>query len=109
VGHLNIGAGRIVYQDLTALRRQLTTGTFSTTPLFCAPLKIAVQQYRACTLMGLNRRAACIRQRRHYEAAALKLARDHNLEKVYFHCFLDGRDTPPPIRCRLCQKRSKLI
>jgi 2,3-bisphosphoglycerate-independent phosphoglycerate mutase len=94
VGHLNIGAGRIVYQDLTRITKAIDDGDFFNNPAFLRAIENCRDNNTALHLMGLTSDGGVHSSRRHYEAL-LKLARDHNLEKVYFHCFLDGRDTPP--------------
>jgi 2,3-bisphosphoglycerate-independent phosphoglycerate mutase len=94
VGHLNIGAGRIVYQDLTRITKAIGDGDFYTNPAFMRAVENCKKNNTALHLMGLTSDGGVHSSRRHYEAL-LKLAGDHGLKKVCFHCFLDGRDTPP--------------
>ncbi len=94
VGHLNIGAGRVVYQDLTRISKAIDDGDFFTNPAFMHAVKNCKEKNSALHLMGLTSDGGVHSARKHYEAL-LKLAKDNGLEKVYFHCFLDGRDTPP--------------
>lgn len=93
VGHLNIGAGRVVYQDITAIDRKIETGEFGQNPT----LKKALEQGRdkgVLHLMGLVSDGGIHSHLRHLEAL-LKEAKKQGVAHVYLHCFTDGRDTLP--------------
>ncbi len=94
VGHLNIGAGRIVYQDLTRINLSIRNGDFFENPAFLN----AISNARACNsslhLMGLVSYGGVHSYMTHIYAL-IKLAKEKGLKKVYIHAFLDGRDVPP--------------
>ncbi|MCW6676853.1 2,3-bisphosphoglycerate-independent phosphoglycerate mutase [Aerococcaceae bacterium NML180378] len=94
VGHLNIGAGRIVYQSLTRINIAIREKTFFEIEELVNAVKLAKAQDKALHLMGLLSDGGV---HSHYEHlfALLKLAKDYGLEKVYVHGFLDGRDVGP--------------
>lgn len=94
VGHLNIGAGRVVYQDLTRISKAIDDGDFFVNPAFMSAVQNCRKNNSALHLIGLVSDGGVHSCRRHYEAL-IKLAKDNGLEKVFIHCFLDGRDTPP--------------
>ncbi len=92
VGHLNIGAGRIVQMDITRVDRLIASGDFFRQPL----LLEAMERGRAhqLHLMGLVSDGGVHSQLQHL-FALLRMARENKVEKVFVHCFMDGRDTPP--------------
>lgn len=92
VGHLNIGAGRIVQMDITRIDQMIATGDFSSQPL----LKQAMERGRAhqLHLMGLVSDGG-VHSHLNHLYALLRLARESKVQKVFVHCFTDGRDTPP--------------
>ena len=94
VGHLNIGAGRIVYQEFTRITRAIRDGSFFTNEELVAAVKHVQQKGSALHLMGLLSDGGVHSHITHL-FALLELAGRHNLERVYVHCFLDGRDVPP--------------
>jgi 2,3-bisphosphoglycerate-independent phosphoglycerate mutase len=94
VGHLNIGAGRIVYQELTRITRAIRDGSFFTNKALVAAVEHVQATGGALHLMGLLSDGGVHSHISHL-FALLELARRHNLSKVYIHCFLDGRDVPP--------------
>ncbi|WP_414047803.1 2,3-bisphosphoglycerate-independent phosphoglycerate mutase [Macrococcus equi] len=91
VGHLNIGAGRIVYQSLTRINKSIQDGDFFTNEVLLNAMKHVKEHDSALHLMGLLSDGGV---HSHYEHlfALLKLAKDQGVEKVYVHAFLDGRD-----------------
>ncbi|MCE4955822.1 2,3-bisphosphoglycerate-independent phosphoglycerate mutase [Macrococcoides caseolyticum] len=91
VGHLNIGAGRIVYQSLTRINKSIQDGDFFTNDVLLNAMKHVKEHDSALHLMGLLSDGGV---HSHYEHlfALLKLAKDQGVEKVYVHAFLDGRD-----------------
>ena len=94
VGHLNIGAGRIVYQDLTKITKSIHDGDFfENEALLKACENVKVNQ-SALHLFGLVSDGGVHSHNEHIYGL-LELAKKQGIEKVYVHCFLDGRDTPP--------------
>lgn len=94
VGHLNIGAGRIVYQDYTRIDRAIADGSFYHNVALVEAIQTAQKKQTAVHIMGLLSPGGV---HSHYDhlLAAVQLAGDMGVEKVYLHAFLDGRDTPP--------------
>ncbi len=94
VGHMNLGAGRVVYQSLTRIDKDLEDGTFSDNPVLCAAIDKAVNSGRAVHLMGLLSPGGVHSHEDHILAAA-DMAAARGAKEVYIHAFLDGRDMPP--------------
>ena len=94
VGHMNLGAGRVVYQSLTRINKDLQEGTFSDNKALCAAIDKAVSGGRAVHLMGLLSPGGVHCHEDHVLAAA-ELAAARGAKEVYIHAFLDGRDMPP--------------
>lgn len=94
VGHLNIGAGRIVYQEFTRISKAIEDGDFFTNPAFLAAIQNAKAQQSALHLIGLCSDGGVHSHLSHLYAL-IKMARDNGLKRVYVHCLMDGRDVPP--------------
>jgi len=94
VGHTNIGAGRVVYQELTRITKAIQDGDFFENETLLAAVTNAKDNNSALHLYGLLSDGGVHSHNTHLYAL-LKLAKDHGLTKVYVHAFLDGRDTPP--------------
>jgi 2,3-bisphosphoglycerate-independent phosphoglycerate mutase len=94
VGHLNIGAGRIVYQDLLRIDMAIRDGAFFQNPVFADLLSKIKQNGSSLHLMGLLSDGGVHSQMTHLYAL-LKLAEKHGVQRVWVHAILDGRDTPP--------------
>lgn len=94
VGHLNIGAGRIVYQDLTRISKSITDGDFFTNEALVKAVNHCKENNSSFHVMGLLSNGGVHTHNSHLYAL-LELAKRNNLSKVYVHCFMDGRDTPP--------------
>ena len=94
VGHLNMGAGRIVYQELTRITKEIMDGDFFKNEELLAAVENCKKFDSALHLYGLLSDGGVHSHNTHLYAL-LKLATDCGLSKVYVHCFLDGRDTPP--------------
>ncbi len=94
VGHTNIGAGRIVYQELTRITKSIEDGNFFENPALCAAMENCKVNGKALHLMGLLSDGGVHSHNKHLYGL-LKMAKENGLEKVYVHCFLDGRDVPP--------------
>ncbi len=94
VGHLNIGAGRIVYQSLTRVNISIRDGEFEQNETFLKAIQHAKEKETALHLFGLLSDGG-VHSHIEHMFALLKLAADQGLEKVYVHAFLDGRDVGP--------------
>jgi len=94
VGHLNIGAGRIVYQDLTRITKSIADGDFFENEALLKAIENAKDKGTSLHILGLLSDGGVHSHNSHLYAL-LELAKRHGLEKVYVHCFMDGRDTPP--------------
>jgi len=94
VGHLNIGAGRVVYQEITRVTRSVKTGSFFNNATLTDAVDKAINTDKAVHLLGLLSPGGVHSHEEHIHAMA-KLAVERGATKVYLHAFLDGRDTPP--------------
>ena len=94
VGHLNMGAGRIVYQDLTRITKAIADGDFFENKELLAAVENVKKNHSALHMYGLLS-DGCVHSHNTHLYGLLKLAKQNGLDKVYVHCFLDGRDTPP--------------
>ena len=94
VGHTNIGAGRVVFQDLPHISRDIETGVFFENPAYLEAMDNCREWGSSLHLMGLLSDGGVHSHITHLYAL-LKMAQDQGLKKVYVHCFLDGRDVPP--------------
>lgn len=94
VGHTNIGAGRVVYQDLTRITKAIADGEFQHNETLVNAIDKAVAAGKAVHLMGLMSPGG-VHSHEDHIYAAVKMAAERGAEKIYLHCFLDGRDTPP--------------
>jgi len=94
VGHLNIGAGRVIYQELTRVDVAIQDGSFFTNPAFIQAVTQAQKNNSALHIMGLLSPGGVHSHEGHIHAM-LQLAADAGLKNIYLHAFLDGRDTPP--------------
>lgn len=94
VGHVNLGAGRIVYQDLTRLDVEIKERTFFENSVLAGAVDKAVSAGKAVHIMGLLS-AGGVHSHEDHILAMVELAAQRGAEKIYLHAFLDGRDTPP--------------
>ena len=94
VGHVNLGAGRIVYQDFTRITKAINDGEFDSTPALVENIDKAVKAGKAVHIMGLLSPGG-VHSHEDHIVASIKLAAKRGAKEVYFHGFLDGRDTPP--------------
>ncbi|MDE1309512.1 2,3-bisphosphoglycerate-independent phosphoglycerate mutase [Vibrio aestuarianus] len=94
VGHTNIGAGRIVYQDLTRITKSITDGEFQQTEALVTAMDKAIKAGKAIHVLGLMSPGG-VHSHEDHIYAAIEMAAARGAEKIYLHCFLDGRDTPP--------------
>ncbi|MDE6346399.1 MAG: 2,3-bisphosphoglycerate-independent phosphoglycerate mutase [Muribaculaceae bacterium] len=94
VGHLNIGAGRVLYQDLVKINKAIKEGTILDNPQIKEAYSYAKNNGKALHLMGLTSDGGVHSSLDHLFALC-DIAKQYGLEKVYIHCFMDGRDTDP--------------
>lgn len=94
VGHLNIGAGRIIYQELTRITKEIEEGGFFKNEALTLAVENAKKNNSALHLLGLLSDGGVHSHIDHVKGL-LKLAKDAGLTKVYLHAFMDGRDVPP--------------
>ncbi|HEX9425368.1 MAG TPA: 2,3-bisphosphoglycerate-independent phosphoglycerate mutase [Pyrinomonadaceae bacterium] len=94
VGHLNIGAGRVIRMDVSRVDHDIATGEFFRNPVLLAAMDRIKKLRKALHLMGLVSDGQVHSSQEHLYAL-LRLAKQCGLERVFIHCFLDGRDTPP--------------
>lgn len=96
VGHLNIGAGRIVYQDLTMITKAIEDGSFFENGALQKAMAHVKENHSALHLLGLLSDGGVHSHISHL-FALIDMAKKEGIENLYVHCFLDGRDVPP--RC----------
>ena len=94
VGHLCLGAGRVLRTDVERINHAITTGEFFHHLVLNAAVDSAVKNDRALHLMGLLS-DGLVHSSQEHAYALLRLAKDREVSRVFVHCFLDGRDTPP--------------
>lgn len=94
VGHVNLGAGRVVYQDFTKITKAIKDGTFHTNEVIESAIDNAVKQGKAVHIMGLLSDGG-VHSHQDHLYAAVQLASKKGAKAIYLHGFLDGRDTPP--------------
>ena len=94
VGHTNIGAGRVVFQILPKITQEIETGKFFQNPVYIKAMEDAKQNGKALHILGLLSTGGVHSHLKHI-FGILDMAKERGLEKVYVHCFLDGRDVPP--------------
>jgi 2,3-bisphosphoglycerate-independent phosphoglycerate mutase len=94
VGHMILGAGRIVYQDLTLIHKDIDDGTFFKNPVLLDALRKTKAKSNRLHLLGLLGDGGVHSHQRHMEGI-IEMARREQIGAVYLHLFLDGRDTPP--------------
>lgn len=94
VGHLTMGAGRVIYQELTRIDKAISEGEFFQNPVFLSAINKAKQNNKAVHILGLLSPGGVHSHEQHIQAL-IKLAAQQHATQVYIHVFLDGRDTPP--------------
>jgi 2,3-bisphosphoglycerate-independent phosphoglycerate mutase len=94
VGHLNIGAGRVVYQELTRVNLAVADGSLATNDVLCTAIDAAVRDGRAVHLMGLLSDGG-VHSHRDHLYALVRMAVERGAKRVWVHAILDGRDVPP--------------
>ena len=94
VGHMNLGAGRIVYQNFTRITKDIDEGSFEENPTLTKAIDAAVTANKAVHLLGLLSPGG-VHSHENHIMAAISMAANRGAKEVYVHAFLDGRDTPP--------------
>ena len=94
VGHMTLGAGRVVYQNFTRINKAISDGDFFTNTVFCEAIDKAVEAGKAVHIMGLLSPGGVHSHEDHINAM-LKMAAQRGATKIYIHASLDGRDCPP--------------
>ena len=94
VGHMNLGAGRVVYQDFTRVTKAIRDGEFFENPAICKAVDQAVGAGKAVHILGLLSDGG-VHSHEDHLVAMVELAAQRGADKIYLHAFLDGRDTPP--------------
>ncbi len=94
VGHLNLGAGRVVYQDITRIDKAIADGDFFTNKVFSDEMDRLARKGKALHLFGLVSDGQVHSSLEHLYAL-VEMARQKNVKEVFLHAFMDGRDTPP--------------
>ncbi len=94
VGHLNIGSGRIIYQDLTRINKAIKDGSFFKNPVLLQAMDHVRSNASSLHLMGLFSYGGVHSHMDHIRAL-IEMAKEQGIERVYVHAFLDGRDVPP--------------
>ena len=94
VGHINIGSGRVVYQELTRVSKAIEEGEFEENTVLCKTIDDAIKANGAVHIMGLLSPGGVHSHEEHIEAMC-RMAVKRGAKQVYLHAFLDGRDTPP--------------
>lgn len=94
VGHMTLGAGRVVYQNFTRINKAISDGDFFENPAYCAAVDKAVKEDKAVHVIGLLSDGG-VHSHEDHIFAMLELAVNRGAKKLYLHAFLDGRDCPP--------------
>jgi len=94
VGHMSLGAGRVIYQNITRIDQAISDGSFNTNPAYCEAIDKAVAANGAVHIFGLLSPGG-VHSHEQQLFAAIRLAASRGAQRVFLHAFLDGRDTPP--------------
>lgn len=94
VGHMNLGAGRVVYQSLTLIDKEVDSGAFNNNAALLAACKKVAGKDQALHILGLLSSGG-IHSHENHILAMIRLAAQQGVKRIYLHAFLDGRDTPP--------------
>ncbi len=108
VGHMHLGSGRVIYQDLTLIHRAVDNGSFFRNEVLLSALRTAKDQGSRLHVMGLLGDGGVHSHQRHLEAL-IELAHKESIADVYLHLFLDGRDTPPTSAERFLQNLTEYL
>ncbi len=103
VGHMNLGAGRIVYQSLTRINKSIEDGEFNHNEAVLKAIENAKENHSKIHIFGLASEGGVHSHVNHIKAIA-KVCEENGFDKVYYHAFLDGRDVPPTSACSFLDK-----
>jgi 2,3-bisphosphoglycerate-independent phosphoglycerate mutase len=108
VGHLNIGAGRVVYQELTRIDQAIADGSILANPVLCEAVDAAVDAGRGVHFMGLLSDGGVHSHQEHLYAL-VRMAAARGAEHIFIHAFLDGRDVPPSSGAKYIQQLESVL
>jgi 2,3-bisphosphoglycerate-independent phosphoglycerate mutase len=108
VGHLNIGAGRVIYQEFERINLAIANGEFFENPVLQDAVQTAKNNDSALHIFGLLSNGG-VHSHEHHMHAMLEMAARAGLQKIYVHAFLDGRDTPPKSAIQFVQRMEKQL
>src|SRR5436190_3561016 len=94
VGHLNIGSGRVIRMDVSLVDHEIETGAFFRNQVLANAIDLARDRGKSLHFVGLISDGQVHSSLTHLYAL-LRMAKEHGMDRVFVHCFLDGRDTPP--------------
>src|SRR5690606_8818600 len=94
VGHMSLGAGRIVYQQITRIDKAISDGDFFTNAAYVEAIKKATQAGKAVHILGLLSPGG-VHSHQNHIFAMIKMAKQQGANEIFVHAVLDGRDTPP--------------
>ena len=107
VGHLNIGAGRVVYMDITKIDLMIENGDFEKNPVLLEAMTTARTGDRRLHLFGLLSDGG-VHSHQNHLYALLRMAKQNGVQRVFVHCFMDGRDTLPTNGASIEQLQQKM-
>lgn len=108
VGHMTIGSGRVIYQDLSKINLAIADGSFFNNPVLAKAMTKTAANNKALHVLGLLSPGG-IHSHTDHIAAIINMAQENKIEKIYLHAFLDGRDTPPKSAMLSIQKFAPYI
>ncbi|MCW8195413.1 2,3-bisphosphoglycerate-independent phosphoglycerate mutase [Proteobacteria bacterium 005FR1] len=108
VGHMTLGAGRVVYQSYTRINKAIEDGSFNENPVYTEAIDKAVSNGKAVHILGLLSPGGVHSHEKHI-FAMIRLAAQRGAERIYLHAFLDGRDTPPRSAAESLRKAEALF
>ena len=108
VGHMTLGAGRVVYQNFTRINKAIADGDFFKNEAYCRAIDSAVEHGKAVHILGLLSPGG-VHSHEDHMLAMLEMAVGRGAEKIFIHAFLDGRDTPPRSAEQSLQKTEQKI
>jgi len=108
VGHMNIGAGRVVYQNLTRIDQEIANSEFNNNKILLNLINNTKQNNNSLHICGLISDGG-IHSHIDHIIALINLAKNHNVKNIYLHAFLDGRDTPPKSALKYLQNLNQII
>lgn len=108
VGHMTLGAGRVVYQNLSRIANAIDDGSFFSNDAYCAAVDNAIKKNKAVHIVGLLSPGGVHSHEDHF-SAMIDLAAQRGAKRVFVHAFLDGRDTPPKSAATSLEKIDKQL